>query len=353
MENENSENVEERISLDDAEIVVKIIEKALTFRDWVKDAVIGADFDALTEEQKSEELRTPRVDKFYFGKVPCLFVRFVGDENFIASVIFMPIEAGYSFLTEARRFRQKWRNEKQTDEEVENLAFEDAVDMFLIMLDSIYKRGMLMLESFTNETIAQWHHTNYRRFLRNNIAVGNKIQPISYNAVNQAVDDYAKDLKTHWQQHGQSEENGKKIQLFEEYERIHDHWKMIRMVYRNDGNWRGYAKTSGFEDTWDDLLDKLENLDPTKLCQLAMEHAARRVGFVKQTGVSESALEKRRNGIPVTDYTYQQLKDFENEGKELTLKLEQIREFEQNRDFVQVKNRKLVEQNLESVKDER
>lgn len=352
MENENSEIQVEEISQEDFEIIVKIIEKALTYRDHIKDTMSVEEFYVLTDEEKVDETLTNRVDKWYLGNLPCIFFRFVGSQSPLITANFYPVEAVANFLDETRRKHKHFRTDDQTDEDIENLAFEDAVDMFLILIDNFWQRGMLMMDSFVDETIAQWQYTNYKRYLRNNIAVGNKIEPIKYNTVNEAVDIYSKKLKAHWEQHGQNEESWKKVRLFEEYEPIYKHWKMVLLVYKKDGNWREYAKTNGFEDCPDDLLNKFENTSSSKLYQIAMEHAGRRVGLLKQTGVKKSALVKRSEGVHITDYTYQQLKGFENEGKKLAEKIEKVREFEQQREILKVKSRKLVENNLKYIKEE-
>ncbi len=65
-----------------------------------------------------------------------------------------------------------------------------------------------------------------------------------------------------------------------------------------------FAKSGRFQDTPDDLLKKLEDSDRfdaeaigSKLSELAVEHAARRVGLIKKSSVSESAIKNRQKGI--------------------------------------------------------
>jgi hypothetical protein len=95
-------------------------------------------------------------------------------------------------------------------------------------------------------------------------------------------------------------------------------------------NWRDYAKNEKHKDTPDDLLNKLLDVDRStdettsnKISELAIEHAARRVGIIKKSGVSEYARNKRKEGVKVSDYSSQQLFTFLKEGKDIKQKVEE------------------------------
>lgn len=60
MENENPENVLERITLEEAQIIIKVIEKTLPYREFVKPAILGEDFKLLTTDQQVDTDSNPR-----------------------------------------------------------------------------------------------------------------------------------------------------------------------------------------------------------------------------------------------------------------------------------------------------
>ena len=44
-----------------------------------------------------------------------------------------------------------------SDERFEEISFDFAVDMTLVMFDNLYQRTKIMMDSFTEETMAQWY----------------------------------------------------------------------------------------------------------------------------------------------------------------------------------------------------
>jgi hypothetical protein len=88
--------------------------------------------------------------------------------------------------------------------------------------------------------------------------------------------------------------------LAAEYPTLHTHWKEVRRGHKRGGNWREHAKVDQ-SDTPDDLLDKLNSLDPydRQPATLAHEHAARRCG------------------IPANTYSLRHLSRFRQRGHEI------------------------------------
>jgi hypothetical protein len=85
--------------------------------------------------------------------------------------------------------------------------------------------------------------------------------------------------------------------MAEEYPALHKHWKDVRQLRTSSKDWRAYAKAI-YADTTDDLLERLNSLDPyeNKPSAVAHEHAARRAG-IETKGCSQSTLGRlRRRG---------------------------------------------------------
>ena len=103
--NTNSQNTETQANLEDAFLAVEVIRKALEFRPYIREAVLGEKFLALSREERLNEMLTPRISFLFVDeekKVPSLFFRFVGENSPIIEACFYPIEAVLSFLDEAR-----------------------------------------------------------------------------------------------------------------------------------------------------------------------------------------------------------------------------------------------------------
>lgn len=71
----------------------------------------------------------------------------------------------------------------------------------------------------------------------------------------------------------------------------------------SDVDWREYAKIQKFQDTPDDLLDKLIDIDrrddkttDNRVSELAIEHAARRVSLIKKSRRSRIYNQKEETG---------------------------------------------------------
>lgn len=370
-EQKTNEQLEgQSISLEDALLVIDIFKKAVGHRPFIKKAILGQEFLELSKEERLNETLTPRIALHYAddeGKIPCLFFRFVGDESPIVEALFYPIEAVHSFLMEARYYVRRYSPPERPDKEIEELAIERAIDMAIIMIDSFYQRANLMMHSFTEEVIAQWHINNDKNILHYYAERGDQLPYRKNPSLEKAIKDYSKSVSQFWKFQGQTYDNWQKIRLAEEYEVISKHWKWLSKMSHEDLDWRDYATTKKFQDTPDDLLDKLANADrldsnsvENKVSELALEHAARRVRLIKRRGASESVNNQRKKGIKVTGYTSTQLFYFLKEGREL---LEQSKAtekaltqesppnlIEQNGNSAQVKKIELLEQKLQFIK---
>lgn len=359
---------EERISDQDALLVIEILKKALEYRPEIRTAILGKELEALPPDEKANELFSPRVAIHYVGEagnIPSLYFRFIGAEAPVAEAFFYPIEAVHFFLTKAREFARSGSNQV-AEEEFEKIAFERAVDITLIMIDNFYRRAELMMESFTYEVVAQWRIQTTQRFIHYHAERGNIIEKRKDPTLENLLNIYTKDVLKLWKFQGQTQENWRKLTLAEEYEAVYKHWKRLSKMLSED-DWREYAKAGKFEDTPDDLLNKLENADRVdeaatehRLSELAIEHAARRAGLVKKRGVSESVIKLRQKGIRATGYTSTNLFIFLKEGRELKERMKAAQgnptqertpvSVEQNADSTQIKKAESFKRKLEYVK---
>ncbi len=360
---------EKRISLEDALLAIEVFKKALEYRPFITRAILGKEFLALSPEERLQETLTPRIALHYADegeKIPCLFYRFVGDESPLVEAFYYPIEAIYSFLDEARYYLRRGRTPEQTDEELEKIAFEHAVNMTLSMIDNIPGRGRLMMDSLTEEVIALWHVQNSQRAAHYIASRGESVPRQKDKSLAYAVNEYAKKVLQLWKWRGQTEDNWRKLRLAEEYEVVYKHWNRLTRLL-GDVDWREYAKAGKFDDTPDDLLYKLENTERIdketvehKVSELAIEHAARRVGLLKKHGVAEAVIKKRKSGVRATGYTSAQLFNYLREGRELNDQLKAKNEhpaqektpisFERNEDSAQINKVKSFEQKVHFIK---
>ncbi len=376
---------EQRLTEQDALLAIEIFTKALGYRSQIGKSIIGEEYLALSPEERLNEMLTPRITFHIDGNVPCLFFRFVGDESPVIEAFFYPIEAVYAFLAEARSYF-KWLNlSDRTDEELEVMAIDRATEMALIMIDNFYPRAEMMMDSFISEVIAQWRFQNRQNIIHYHAERGNPLPRQKAVLLDLIIKDYAKKIGQLWKYQGQTSENWHKLSLAEEYGAIYKHWKRLSRMSSDDEDWREYAKAGKFQDTPDDLLDKLENTDRLdvkivehKVSELAVEHAARRVRLIKKHGVSESVIKQRKEGVRVTGYSSAQLFEFLKQGRELianwkatqetlaqekapdlleqngeTAQATKVKSLEQKIKFIESKSDKSVEQNGDSAQEEK
>jgi hypothetical protein len=335
MQEQNAETQagEQGISDKDTLLSIEILQKALENRPQIQKAIHGDDLKALSADERALELSSPRVAIHYTGEagnVPSLYFRFIGDHAAVAEAIFCPIEAVYSFLIAARAYARWVSKPGTSEEEIEITAFNRAIDMTLIMIDTIHKRAELMMDSFISEVIAQWRMQNRQNVMHYHAERGNILAKRKDRTLETLLKIHARDVLQLWRFQGETLENWRKINLADEYEIIYRHWKRLSKWIGED-EWREYAKAGKFRDTPDDLLNKLENVDRLnetdtefRLSGLALEHAARRVGLIKKRDVSDAVIKLRQEGVRATGYTSTQLFNHLKEGRELKERLEAI-----------------------------
>jgi hypothetical protein len=360
----------QRISDQDALLIIEILKKALEYRPQIKKAILGDDLQALSPDERANELFSPRVAVHYIGdagNIPSLYFRFVGEEAPVVEAFFYPIEAVYSFLTEARAYARWVSKPEVTEEEIEKTAFDRAIGITLIMIDNFYKRAELMMDSFISEVIVQWRIQNWQNTVQYHAERGNILEKRKDPTLENILKIYTKDVLQLWKFQGQTVDNWRKLSLAEEYDAIYKHWKRLSNMLSEE-DWREYAKAGKFQDTPDDLLDKLENTDRVddaavehRLSELAIEHAARRVRLIKKRGVSESVIKRRQEGIRVTGYTNTQLFNFLREGREIKERVKAAQghptqervpvSVEQSADSAQVKKANSLKQKMKFVQE--
>lgn len=368
--NTNDRNTEAQPSLEDAFLAIEIIRKALELRPYIKEGILGEKFINLSREERLNETLTPRISFFFVDeekKIPALFFRFAGENSPIIEAFFYPIEAVLSFLDEARSIVKNLP--EKTEKEKEELAFNHTLDMTLLLFDNFYRRAEITMDYVTVEVIGQWHRNKQQEWLHYESERGNKLNIQKDAQLDRFLDAYRKDIGNFWKFQGQTRENWRKILLADDYPEIYKHWSwLLKMSNDESINWRDYARPEKHKDTPDDLLNRLLDVDreteettSSKISEIAIEHAARRVGIIKKSGVSEYARNKRKEGIKVSDYSSQQLFVFLKEGKELKQRIEENEKiaakvetensFEQINQSALEEKRKSLEQKIKFVQD--
>lgn len=369
---ENQEDNFEGISPEDAVIAVQVVRKALEFRPFIKEGIFGEKWMELSKSQQTEEFLNPRISIFYPSgdrKIQGIYLRVLGEESPVAEIFFYPIEAAWSYLDEARQYVDYYRPKDWDGDQVESRAFDFAVDMVLMMIDNLYERSRLTTFSITLETIAQWRLERKGEMDQFHAERGEKVVKQKDRELEETLKDHLSDIRQMWKHQGQSLDNWKKIRFVDEYETLSKHWRwLLKMVALEDGNWRRYAKADGFEDTPDDLLDKIWDVDRgtddaqgQRLSEISLEHAARRVGLIKKVGVSSWARERRKAGVKVSDYSSTQLftflkegrehKDVREEGKRVQERLATYPTPESDLDAAQEEKRKSFERKIEFIEE--
>jgi len=282
--NPSKQPEEQSMSEQDALLAIEILKKALEYRPQIQKAILGDELEALPPDEKANEWFSPRVSIQYVGEggnIPSLYFRFIGAEAPIVEALFYPIEAVYFFLTEARSYARWISKPEVTEEEIEKIAFDGAIDMTLIMIENFYRRAELMMGNFTYEVIAQWRTQNRQDVIQYHAEQGNILERRKDSTLENLLKIYTKDVLQLWKYQGQTRENWRKLVLSEEYGPILKHWKRLSKMMSEDEDWQEYVKAGKFHDTPDDLLKKLADIDrrdaqtiDLKMSELAIEHAA-------------------------------------------------------------------------------
>ena len=301
----------------DAYIVLDIIKRTIAFLKY-EPIMSDEDFLKLTPEQKYEEIMTPRFCLYKFtDEVDLVFIRFVGDETPLASVVYFPIEAVWAFLNAARNYFKSLAV-SLSEEELEKLISLKAMDMLILMLRNIYPRIMATMRSITEETINEWYrqeHERYREHSARNGFLVPDLEPKIKQVRRGILKEYRKEVGSVWQNEERLSEDYTKLRFAEEYEKLFKHWETISLLFRNKRDWQGYAKMPGFEDTPNDILDEMKGSHHRGMSQKALEHAARRVGLVNLKCTDPAILDKRRAGIQCSGFSEQTLYRYLEEGK--------------------------------------
>ncbi len=369
-EKQDEQNLETQATLEDGFLAVEVIKRALELRLYIREGILGDKFLSLSREERINEMLTPRISFFFVDeekKIPALFFRFVGESAPVIEAYFYPIEAVLAFLDEARHSVKNFT--EKTEKEKEDLAFNHTLDMTLLLFDNFYRRAEITMDYIIVEVISQWHRNKQQEWLHIESERGSKLTLQRDKRLDNYLNAYRKDIGNFWKYQGQTRENWRKMLLAEEYAEIYKHWSwLLKMSNDESINWRDYAKNEKHKDTPDDLLNKLLDVDRStdettsaRISEIAIEHAARRVGIIKKSGVSESAQNKRREGVKVSDYSSQQLFTFLKEGKDINQKVEEneklVAQMETEDSFEQItqsaleKKRKSLEQKIEFVQE--
>jgi hypothetical protein len=366
------DDTQDQISLEDALLAIEILKKALEFRPYIREAIVGEKFLNLSSEAQIKETLTPRV-AFSFADphrtIPILFFRFVSEEAPVLEAFFYPIESILLFLNEARRIVNLYSPPNRTDKEKKDLVFDHTLDMTLLLIDNFYRRAEITMNFIPDEIIRQWHLNKKQQIMHSQSERGDKPPKSKDTYFDNLMNNYRKNISQFWKYQGQTRDNWRKLGLAEEYEDLYKHWSwLLKMSGDPKSSWREYAKAGKYKDTPDDLLEKLKDVDRStnettknRISELALEHSARRVGLIKKTGVSEFARNKRRQGIKVSDYSSQQLFIFLKEGRALKIQIEEnekiIAQVETEPNFEQVsesalmKKAKLLEQKIHFIQE--
>lgn len=313
------EIINNKIPETDAPIILDIIDKAIEVMN-LEPLISDEEFIALPIEERHRELVTSRVCSFEFSdELRCIFIRFVGDETPLAQAIFFPIEAVWSFLDTARNYYDT-PGTTLIPEEIEEFSFNKSVDMLCIMIRNIHPRVMATMRSITDETINEWYRQENEWYREYRARQGESIpsnEQIVRKVRQNIIKDYGNEVKSIWEGEKKRFEDYQKMRFAEEYEKIYKHWDTISLVYRSKKDFLGYAKIPGFEDTPDDLLEKLKGSHHRGISLKALEHTARRIRLVNSDNNDEEILEKRRAGINASGFSETTLFKYLEEGKKI------------------------------------
>lgn len=224
--NEKAELIINSIPEKDAYIVLEISEKAIEVMN-INEQISDVEFAALTEHERYIERITPRIEKFKLNeKLSTIFIRFVGDETPIAEALFYPIEAVWTFLNTGRNYFNT-PGTTLTEDEIEKSAFNKAVDMFSIMLRTIYPRVMTTISSMTDETISEWYrqqNEDFREYYSRQGVIVPDNQPNIKKVQKEIFNDHNKQVSGVWERYRKNNENFQKMRFAEQYEKLKEHF---------------------------------------------------------------------------------------------------------------------------------
>jgi hypothetical protein len=343
--------------LQDAFLCTEILKKVLELRPMIREGIVGDKWINLSRDEKIQEMLTPRFTFFFVDlekKVPAFFLRFVDTEP-VLEASFYPYPAMLVFLDEARTRVESFQPPVPDQKAKDEIIHDYTLEMTLILVDNIYRRVSITSDSFPLEVIGQWRNNKKEEIVQFHSERGEQIPAYKETLLDLAINTYRKEILAHWKYQGQTRDNWRKVWLADEYEGTYNHWNLLLKLFNDErSDWREYAKAGKFQDTPDDLLNKLMDVDRSseettkmKVSELAIEHAARRVGLIKKRGIGEFARKKRKDGITISDYSSQQLFNFLKEGREIreTVKKNQeaLAKIETEPSFMQIDQAALIE----------
>lgn len=318
MSTEAQQDDQERATIEQAnEVIAKAIELERI-----------EDYSEYSGENESQRPR-PIILKVQYPEGPGVWLSFHDEKRVLAEAIFYPRYPAQVFLEHAR-IMITWRAEryKLTDEERERLIFENAVLMMRYMLHFIQRRvdlsvGNMVYEitDVRNAELRAWDEDQYR-----SMGVPPRYKNQDEYRTN-LFNDYVAEIKRLW---NMPSPGGSKADVFatneqlmtfaREYPKLLKHWKDVAKWRKShpDRNWRAHAKVDN-DDTPDDLLDKLDDLDPyaRQPSKLAHEHAARRAHILRAENCDEETLKARERGVPATGCSESQLSRLRRRGEKL------------------------------------
>jgi hypothetical protein len=286
------------------------------------------EFSKYSDENESQRPR-PIILKVQGSEGPCVWLKFHDEQRVLAEAIFYPLYPAQIFLEQAR-IMITWRAEryKLTDEEREQVIFDNAVLMMRYMLGFIQRRVDLSIGNMVYEIIdvrntelRGWDEERHR-------AVGISLRYKNQDEYRTTLfNEYVAEIKKLW---NMPSPGGSKADVFatneqlmtfaREYPKLLKHWREVTKWRKShlDRNWREHAKVDN-TDTPDDLLDKLDDLDPytRQASKLAHEHAARRANILRAENCDEETLKARERGIPATGCSESQLSRLRRRGEKM------------------------------------
>ncbi len=300
-------------------IYTQIIEKAFEITKMPTTQPLNEAFAKMNVEEKTQEIKTPRILVHKEGDLPAVFIRFVEDQTPLVEAIYYPYLAVDSFWD---TLQTHYKDAPLSKEEIEEKMINDCVHMTVILLNTMYERIMISMSWLTNEVIDEW----YKRLREFSVQQGRSIPKSEITKMKgRTFQGHNNDIKNYWKHTEESWLNWQYMELAKEYPKTLEHWQFLGNASRHferkdntiDGHaWRKYAKPVEFADTPDDLLDELEFMRSNDVWKLAIEHAARRIGLFKVDGVKEDILEKRKQKIMKTGYDSGYLLELVKKGSE-------------------------------------
>jgi hypothetical protein len=318
MSTEVQQNEQDEVTVEQAnEVIAKAIELEKL-----------EEFSKYTEAYGSKQ-PMPAMLKFPCPEGPGVWIRFADEQRVVAEAILYPLYPAQIFIEQSRAMIG-WRVERYNvpEEEREKIVFDNAVLMLRYLLNYIHRRVDLALGNMVYEILdvrqtelRMWDEERY-------MAAG---IPLRYKNTDEyrttLFNEYVTEIKKLW---NMPSPGGSKPDVFatdeqlkifaREYPALLKHWRNVAKWRKADpdGNWRAHAKVDQ-EDTPEDLLDRLDDLDPytRQPSRLAHEHAARRAQILRAENCDEETINARQRGIPATGCSESQLSRLRRRGERL------------------------------------